>query len=97
VQQGGIKDHRIAGMTVAMNDGSGMKYLLTEHLGSVVATTDSNGSLMSQQRYMPFGQERNVQSPYASPTDFGYTGQRSLANMGLSDYKARCYDAYLNQ
>jgi RHS repeat-associated protein len=29
-------------------------------------------------------------------TDFGYTGQRALG-MGLLDYKARFYDAYLNR
>ena len=27
-----------------------------------------------------------------SQTDFGYTGQRNLDNLGLMDYKARFYD-----
>jgi hypothetical protein len=31
------KYYSIAGQTIAMNDGTGMKYLLTDHLGSVVA------------------------------------------------------------
>jgi hypothetical protein len=29
-------------MTVAMNDGSGMQYLLTNHLGSVAAVADAS-------------------------------------------------------
>ena len=41
----------IAGMTVAVNDGNSMKYLLTDHLGSVVAVTDASGSVLSQQKY----------------------------------------------
>ena len=52
------KYYAIAGMTIAMNDGIGMKYLLTDHLGSVIAITNSSGSVLSQQRYLPFGQVR---------------------------------------
>jgi RHS repeat-associated protein len=98
------KYYSIAGSTVAMNDGSGLKYLLTDHLGSVVAVTDSSGTLISQQRYLPFGQVRSVTSP--SPigtTDFGYTGQRNLdaqgnnATLGLMDYHARMYDSLLGR
>ena len=32
-----------------------------------------------------------------SETDFGYTGQRALGDLGFMDYHARFYDAYLNQ
>ena len=52
------KYYSIAGMTIAMNDGTGLKYLLTDQFGSVVAMTDSTGTLISQQRYLPFGQVR---------------------------------------
>jgi RHS repeat-associated protein len=49
-------------------------YLLTDHLGSVAAITDDEGSLLDQQRYLPFGAERpNVGT--ITQTDFGYTGQ----------------------
>ncbi len=47
------KYYATAGMTVAMHDASGMKYLLTDHLGSVDAVADANGNLLSQQRYLP--------------------------------------------
>ncbi len=89
------KYYAIAGMTVAMNDGSSLKYLLTDHLGSVVAITDASGSVLSQQRYLPFGQVR-TDVGNITQTDFGYTGQRSLG-MGLMDYHARLYDSYLNR
>jgi len=73
---------------------------LTDHLGSTVAITDSNGTLTSQQRYLPFGGTRtNVTTPNSPGTDFGYTGQRQLdADMGgLMDYRARFYSPYLNR
>jgi RHS repeat-associated protein len=89
------KYYAIAGMTVAVNDGSSMKYLLTDHLGSVVAITDASGGLLNQQRYLPFGGVR-ADVGNISQTDFGYTGQRALNN-GLMDYHARFYDAALGR
>lgn len=85
-------------------DGSasaGLKYFLSDQLGSNIATLDANGALIAQQRYLPFGQVRgDVTSPNPQYTDFGYTGQRNLNNsalisgqdLGLMDYKARFYD-----
>jgi len=76
---------------------TGLQYFLTDHLGSVVAVTDASGTLIAQQRYLPFGGERtNVGS--ISQTDYGYTGQRDLdpGMGGLMDYKARFYSPYLN-
>src|SRR5690606_570339 len=73
-----IKYYSFGGPTI-MNDGSGLKYLLTEHLGSVVAVTDASGALVSQQRYLPFGGVRtNIASGPIVQTDYGYTGQRNL-------------------
>jgi RHS repeat-associated protein len=82
-----------------MNDGSGLKYLLTDHLGSVVAVTDASGALVSQQRYLPFGGVRtNIASGPIVQTDYGYTGQRNLDHdLGLMDYKARFYSPVLNR
>jgi len=79
---------------------SGLQYFLTDNLGSTVAITDSNGTLTSQQRYLPFGGTRtNVTTPNSPGTDFGYTGQRQLdAGMGgLMDYKARFYSPMLGR
>src|SRR5690606_31708926 len=90
-----IKYYSFGGQTI-MNDGSGLKYLLTDHLGSVVAVTDDQGTLTSQQRYLPFGGVRtNIGS--IVQTDYGYTGQRNLdEDIGLMDYKFRFYSPYLN-
>jgi len=83
-----------------MRDANGLQYFLIDHLGSTVAITDSNGTLTSQQRYLPFGGTRtNVTAPNSPGTDFGYTGQRQLdAGMGgLMDYKARFYSSALGR
>jgi RHS repeat-associated protein len=92
------KYYSIAGQTVAMNDGSGLKYLLTDHLGSTSGVLDSNGSLLSQQRYLPFGEVRtDTNPPYITQTDLGYTGQRNLSGTGLMDYRARFYSSALGR
>jgi RHS repeat-associated protein len=78
-----------------MNDGSGMKYLLTDHLGSVVAVTNASGAVTQTNRYLPFGQVRaDVSTPITS-TDFGYTGQRANSYINLDDYKFRWLDPQL--
>jgi RHS repeat-associated protein len=98
VTLGTKKYYSIAGMTVAMNDGSGLQYLLTDHLGSVVAVTNASETLTSQQRYLPFGQMRtDLNGPRVTNTDFGYTGQRNLDGLSLMDYHARMYDALLGR
>jgi RHS repeat-associated protein len=62
-----------------------------------MAVTDASRTLISQQRYLPFGGVReNVSN--ISQTDYGYTGQRNLdSGIGLMDYKARFYSPYLNR
>ncbi len=74
---------------MALRDVSGLHYLLTDHLGSVVAVLNAGGVLESEQRYLPFGQARL--GPGISQTDSGYTGQRLLAAAGVYDYNTRWY------
>jgi RHS repeat-associated protein len=94
------KYYALAGGLVAMRDVSGLKYLLTDHLGSMVAVTNESGALLEQQRYLPFG---GVRTDLAAPdyrigaTDHGYTGQQAIPSLGLMDYRARQYDPYINQ
>ncbi len=94
------------GASAGVNDGSGLKYLLTDQLGSVVAVTDNNGAILSQQRYMPFGGTRTITGfTSISQTDFAFTGQRSLdqhqqggnATIGLLDYHARMMDPLIGR
>jgi RHS repeat-associated protein len=82
------KYYAIAGQRV-MRDSSGLHYLLTDHLGSVVAILDSSGDLESDERYLPFGGLRDTTG--ISQTDFSFTGQRNLSSVGLMDYNARWY------
>jgi RHS repeat-associated protein len=100
LKDGAVKKYySIAGMMVAVNDGTELQYLLTDHLGSVVATTNASGTLTSQQRYLPFGGARSIPNSPIIGTDFGYTGQRLLDSGmgGIMDYKARFYSPYLNR
>jgi RHS repeat-associated protein len=96
-----IKYYSFGGQTI-MNDGTGLKYFLTDHLGSVVAITNASGALVSQQRYLPFGQVR-TDIGTISQTDLGYTGQRNLDAqggafaLGLMDYRARFYSQSLGR
>jgi RHS repeat-associated protein len=86
------KYYSFGGQTVAIHDGTGLQYFLSDHLGSIVAVTDENGTLISQQRYLPFGAVRaEIPSPQSPITDLGYTGQRDLDGTGLMDYKFRFY------
>jgi RHS repeat-associated protein len=82
--------YSVAGQRVLL-DGTDTYYLLTDHLGSVVAVADSEGDLVSEQRYLPYGEGRFT--PGITETDFGFTGQRNLAAVGLMDYHARWYRA----
>ena len=93
------KYYSIAGQMVAMEDSSkpdsGLEYFLSDHQGSTVAVADAHGTLLSEQRYLPFGGLRTLPGAQSiSQTDFGYTGQRELDQTGLMDYKARFYDPY---
>jgi RHS repeat-associated protein len=90
------KYYAIAGQTFAMSDNGVMKYLLTDHLGSTVAVTDAAGTLLSETRYMPFGEPR-ADVGLLSGTDKTFTGQRDVPATGLMDYRARLYSSWLGR
>ncbi|MBC7252118.1 MAG: RHS repeat-associated core domain-containing protein [Anaerolineae bacterium] len=50
---------------------------------------------MARQWYYPYGETRYTTG--ALPTDFGFTGQRAEAGLGLLDYRARYYDPLLGR
>jgi RHS repeat-associated protein len=69
-------------------------YILTDHLGSTTVTTDASGNLVSELRYLPWGEVR------AGPagTDYTFTGQYSnVGDFGLMYYNARWYDVGLGR
>jgi len=71
-----LKYYSFAGGMVAMHDGTSLNYFLTDHLSSVNAILDASGNLLSEQRYLPFGQVRDDVGTITQ-TDFGYTSQRA--------------------
>jgi RHS repeat-associated protein len=86
----------LGGARVAMRVNPAITYFHTDHLGSVVATTDSSGGSTSTMLYKPWGETRY---PTTTPTTPGYryTGQLEVPNTGLYFYNARWYSPYLNR
>ncbi len=89
------KYYNFNGQRLAMREGQKVYYLHGDHLGSTSLTTDSTGGIISEARYLPYGQVR--WSNGTSVTDFGFTSQRNEASFGLLDYNARYYSAVLGR
>jgi RHS repeat-associated protein len=77
-------------------------YLHADHLGSTSLATCGSGSACggngaeiagSRTWYKPYGEVRAGGG--SLPTDYGFTGQRREASIGLMDYRARMYDPLL--
>ncbi len=81
------KNLRIAEIT-----SKGIRYLHKDHLSSTAAMSDENGALVQAFDYSPFGLFRNEKAFYPR---YGYTGQELDSVPGLSNFKARLYDAHL--
>ncbi len=77
-----------------------LHFLLRDYLGSIAQVTDSNGVLVQELSYDPWGRLRNPDTHeyYASSTEpelflgRGYTGHEHLAMFGLINMNARLYD-----
>ena len=63
-----------------------------DHLGSIIGTADSTGTSTAIFTYGPFGE-----SSLTTGIRYGYTGQRSMAALGLLYYKARFYSPSLGR
>ncbi|WKZ50306.1 MAG: RHS repeat-associated core domain-containing protein [Anaerolineales bacterium] len=78
-----------------------VEYLLGDHLGSTSITADSNGAMISEMRYKPWGELRYTwtdasasTSPAYELTRYQYTGQYSYdVEFGLKYYGARWLDS----
>ena len=81
----------MGGIVVLAKNCTQLLYLTGDHLSSTSLVMNASGTLLSEQRYTPFGQVRG-DSGSITQTDFGYTGQRSYADsggFGLMDYRYR--------
>jgi RHS repeat-associated protein len=82
-----------------------LTYLLGDHLGSTSITTDSNGALLMETRYKPFGEVRYATTGQTLPTKYTFAGQYSYvsdeatdaAGFGLMYFGARFYDPVLGR
>jgi RHS repeat-associated protein len=89
---------------VALRVGSGtLQYLHRDHLGGVIAITDSSGAITRQERYKPFGEtlldarQKSRGAGTNTPTTQAYTGQKRESSFGLYDYNARWYDSAIGR
>jgi RHS repeat-associated protein len=66
--------------------GTNRQFLHSNHQGSIIATSDNAGNVISKNKYDPYG------VPSVGNTGrFGYTGQTYLPQLQLNYYKARMY------
>ncbi|MCB0044616.1 MAG: RHS repeat-associated core domain-containing protein, partial [Caldilineaceae bacterium] len=82
------KYYYFGGQRAAMREGSTLRYLHWNHLGSTVMETSAAGSVLTDQKYYPFGAQRDA-GPVV--TDHRFTGQKQDES-GLYYYNARYYD-----
>ena len=74
---------------------TGVNYTLTDHLGSVRALVDANGTLLEQNDYYPFGSQ-HVNAGYASSDNRStFSGKESqdLLDLNTYDFGARMYNS----
>ena len=88
------KRYFFGNMLVAQDVGGQLTYLHTDHLGSVVLQTDTNGAVVNDQRYFAFGRRLDKSGDISGEIDF--TGQKRDAT-GLLYFNARYYDPQIGQ
>jgi RHS repeat-associated protein len=79
---------------VALKNGSNLRYVHLDHLGSTSVVTNTSGTEYGRIRYYPYGSQRD--SSGFLDTDKKFTGQR-LDGTGLYYYGARYYDPVIGR
>ncbi|WP_349629078.1 RHS repeat-associated core domain-containing protein [Shewanella sp. 8A] len=79
-------------------------YLHKDHQGSVIATTNASGTVVSQAIYDPWGKRSTVylesllaNFTYSEPTDRGYTGHKHIKDLDIIHMSERIYDPTLGR
>lgn len=70
---------------IMVDESDNLMYMYADRLGSIVATANDSGQLLSRVAYTPFGESESLQNT------FGFTGQRFDVETGLYYYKNRYY------
>jgi len=85
----------LGGQLLDERSGSTTTLLLTDALGSVIATlsnTQNNAAVLGNQLYGPYGTQRLQAGTIDTSTSRGFTGQYNDSVTGLDYYGARYYD-----
>jgi len=69
------------------------RYYHQDHLGSSSVTTDSNGQLIEETAYYPYGVVRHVYAPRNTPEFYGFTQKERDSESGLHYFEARYLSA----
>jgi RHS repeat-associated protein len=80
---------------IAMRQGTTLRFLLGDHLGSTALTVSSTGTKVGELRYHPWGETRF--SDGSTPTQRRFTGQILDSATDLYYYGARYYDPGLGR
>jgi RHS repeat-associated protein len=78
-------------------------YFHSDHLGSIVALTNSAGTVIERDDYDPWGKRRNTNGTddpgdtLTSQTTRGYTGEEHVADVALINLNARMYDPQIGK
>jgi RHS repeat-associated protein len=84
------KNYYAGTQLIATRKGDALSYLLSDHLGSISLTVDSNRNVTASQRFTPWGE---VRAPTGTmPTSYAFTGQYSDSYINLLWYGSREYD-----
>lgn len=85
-----VKQYYADSTQIALQESSGVYYLLTDHLGSTSVTVNASGTIVGEQRYKPFGDDAFTSGDLK--TDKRFTGQYEVAAMDLYYFNARYYN-----
>jgi RHS repeat-associated protein len=86
------------GKRVAMDREDVVQWLVGDHLGSTSLVLNANGTVHSEARHYPYGEERwRWPQEGTFPTEYRFTGQRQESGLGLYFMGARQYDPYINR
>ena len=72
-----------------------LQYIVGDHLGTTSLVLNADGTVHSEARHYPYGQERWASGTL--PTDYRFTGQRYDSTIELTRMGARWYDAALGR
>lgn len=87
------------------NTGSHIYYVLRDHLGSITHVVNTNGDVVQELSYDPWGRLRNPETHEGYAADSipelflgrGFTGHEHLTEFGLINMNARLYDPVLGR